>query len=462
LNTQGALVYATYITGSCGDSAYGLALDSAGDAYVAGETYARDFPVTPNAMSAKFAGLVSSGFVAELNPAGDQLLYSSFLGGGGYTAAHAVKLDGAGNIYLAGSTQASPTAGANHALSFAGCGAGAGSVQPGENPFVMRMALDAAGNLWLAGFNESADFPLKAPINGLNQNFQIQGSGFLAELNPTGSDLLSATGLYDAGAVAADSNAVYYFGTPGNTVTAVQVADIDPAQVAPISLDEIVQFSPLVTAAQRQPTSVAPGEIVRILGRGIGPSSPAKDYLIAAGTLATSIGGVQVTFNGVLAPLVSALASEIDCVAPFELDGLHSASVVVEYNGKTSNAYPVGVVPQNPDTLAVVNSDWSVNSQSNPAKPGSQVTIFLTGLGQTIPASVDGAINQLPPALLRTVPTFSLPYTTANVTFIGAAALEVGGVSQLNIAVPASAPSSFSVYFDLNVYTALANVYVAQ
>jgi hypothetical protein len=70
LNASGALLYATYLTGSCGSYGFGLALDSAGDAYLAGETTSPDFPVTQNAMIAKFTGGISSGFVAKLSPAG--------------------------------------------------------------------------------------------------------------------------------------------------------------------------------------------------------------------------------------------------------------------------------------------------------------------------------------------------------------------------------------------------------
>jgi uncharacterized protein (TIGR03437 family) len=242
------------------------------------------------------------------------------------------------------------------------------------------------------------------------------------------------------------------------------VAKIDPTQVAPISIDEIQQDSPLLPPAQRAPSPVAPGEIVRILGRGIGPQNQASAKLTAAGTLATSIGGVTVTFNGVPAPLLSAQAGQIGCIAPFELDGLQSAVVEVQYNGQISNAYTVGVLPQNPDILAVVNSDWSVNSPTNPAKPGSQVVIFLTGLGQTIPPSSDGAINQLPPAQPRTVPAISFPSLTATVTFIGAAAFEVAGVSQLNMTLPAlPGPEPFQLSVLIDYPTGpFATIYVAQ
>jgi uncharacterized protein (TIGR03437 family) len=487
LNANGALVYATYITGSCGSSGYGLALDPAGDAYVAGETYSPDFPVTHNAMTGKFPGNYSSGFMAELSAAGDQLLYSSFFGGGNFTAAHAVTLDAAGNIYLAGSTEASPTAGATQALAASPgeCGPPPGFFPPaGNDAFVLKMtpsaapaaflatlggscqgevdsiALDAAGDIWLAGYNGSFNFLTWAPIGGLESMAlaSTQTSGFVAELNPTGSTLLSATLTdYHSVAVAADSTAVYYAGPLG---TAALVAEIDPTQVAPIVLGEIVQDSPLVPAASRLPSPVAPGEIVRLLGRGIGPQNQVITKLTAAGTLATSTGGVQVTFNGVPAPLVTVQASQIECIAPFELDGLDSAVVQVQYNGQKSNAYIVDVVPQNPDVLAVVNSDWSVNSESNPARQGSQVTIFLTGLGQTIPAGNDGAINRPPLAQLETTPTIAFQYAPANVTFLGAAAFEVAGVSQVNMILPVGAASPFPVYFGNG--GPAASVYIVQ
>jgi len=161
--------------------------------------------------------------------------------------------DDAGNIYLAGSTQASPTAGAAQALSGgAGYQAGTGFVQQGNSPFVMKMtpsaappaflatvggsctgeadslALDAAGNIWLVGSNGSVDFVLRAPISGLSQKSvqqrrlaqpRLQATaydGFLAELNHTGSTVLTAMVIdgHFFGAVTADSISVYYGSRP--------------------------------------------------------------------------------------------------------------------------------------------------------------------------------------------------------------------------------------------------------
>jgi uncharacterized protein (TIGR03437 family) len=478
LNASGALVDATYVTGSCGETAYAVALDSSGAVYVAGETYSPDFPVTADALIAKFPSTYSAGFLAKLSPAEDQLLYSTFVGGGNFSAVHALVLDGA-NVYLGGSTQASPTAGAGHSFSVSYCpqpGPEPGpSFNPppiaGDNPFVMKMTLsaappiilanvggscsgethsiafDAAGNIWLAGSNLSWGFPSVVPISGLGQipaqqlDYIGSTTGFLAEMNPSGTTLLSATVTDSFGAVTADAAAVYYAGGLGDLSTsglatgsyAALVAQINPTQLAPIFIDEITQLSPLLPAASLQSSAVAPGEIVRIVGRGLGPQNQAGARLTPGGTMATSIGGVQVTFNGVPAPLVTAQSNLVVAIAPFELTGLSSAAVQVQYNGFTSNTYPVPVVAQNPDIVAVVNSDWSANSQTNPAK-GGVAAIFLTGLGQTNVPGVDGAINQPPLAQPVVMPDITNTGNYAvNVTFLGAAAGEVAGVSQLNI-----------------------------
>jgi hypothetical protein len=112
LNPQGtALIYSTYLGGTGGDAANGLAVDSAGDAYVVGQTGSTDFPVTAGAFQTTTAGGRTS-FVAKLNAAGSGLVYATYLGGPGavsylsFDAAAAVAIDSAGNAYVAGTTYA--------------------------------------------------------------------------------------------------------------------------------------------------------------------------------------------------------------------------------------------------------------------------------------------------------------------------------------------------------------------
>ena len=106
--TGTALTYSTYLGGSGGrEIGRGIALDPSGDAYVFGSTTAANFPVTDNAYqpgNGDAAKGNSSAFLAELNPAGSALVYSTYLGGSGGDEGNAVALDSGSNAYLTGTT----------------------------------------------------------------------------------------------------------------------------------------------------------------------------------------------------------------------------------------------------------------------------------------------------------------------------------------------------------------------
>ncbi len=115
-----SLVYSTYLGGSNWDYAYAIAVDSSGSAYVTGLTQSADFPITKGAyqtvcspqpnnksVSANDAptgcyGSTPSVFVTKLSPAGNSLVYSTFLGGFGGSYGTAIALDSAGRAYVAG------------------------------------------------------------------------------------------------------------------------------------------------------------------------------------------------------------------------------------------------------------------------------------------------------------------------------------------------------------------------
>lgn len=102
LNPAGAaLVYSTYVGGTNADAALGIAVDSLGDAFVTGDTNSTNFPTTPDALQTKNGGLEDA-FVAELNPAGSALLYSSYIGGSNTEGGCAIAVDTSGKAYVAG------------------------------------------------------------------------------------------------------------------------------------------------------------------------------------------------------------------------------------------------------------------------------------------------------------------------------------------------------------------------
>jgi Beta-propeller repeat len=104
LNATGsALVYSTYLGGDGNDFGNDIALDTAGNASIAGLTSSTDFPTTADAIQSDYGGN-NDGFVTRLNPAGTALVFSSYLGGANTDNARAIWVDSAGSIYLAGDT----------------------------------------------------------------------------------------------------------------------------------------------------------------------------------------------------------------------------------------------------------------------------------------------------------------------------------------------------------------------
>jgi hypothetical protein len=104
LSPSGALNYSTYFGGSGDDQGYGIAVDSAGDAYVTGETDSTNFPTTAGAFQTTYGGGNYDAFITKLNPAGNALVYSTYLGGTGTDVGSAIAVDSSGNAYVTGGT----------------------------------------------------------------------------------------------------------------------------------------------------------------------------------------------------------------------------------------------------------------------------------------------------------------------------------------------------------------------
>jgi uncharacterized protein (TIGR03437 family) len=94
---------------------------------------------------------------------------------------------------------------------------------------------------------------------------------------------------------------------------------------------------------------------------------------------------------------------------------------------------------------AILNEDFSLNSSANPALRGHIIAIYCTGGGVTTPASPDGSVTGVPPAVLAQTPTVTIGGVNAVVKFSGAAPGSVAGLTQINVEVPAAAPASLAL-----------------
>ena len=106
LNSTGqTMAYSTYLGGSTYDWGYGIAVSSAGNAYIAGTTSSVDFPQVGAVQAALNGGY--DAFVSELNFNGNTVLFSTYYGGSGSDSAGAIALDTSANMYIGGQTSSS-------------------------------------------------------------------------------------------------------------------------------------------------------------------------------------------------------------------------------------------------------------------------------------------------------------------------------------------------------------------
>jgi hypothetical protein len=171
------VVYSTYLGGSLGgaakDTAFAIAVDANGNAYVTGFTQSTNFPVkTPLPNQGTFISTVSQGqesFVTKMNPTGTGLVYSTYLGGTG------------------------------SGVSDAGNG----------------IAVDSSGDAFVVGTTVAADFPLTPGTAYLSTPPNTGGFAYLTKIDPTGTTLLYSTflggnGSDSAHAIAVDANGLAY------------------------------------------------------------------------------------------------------------------------------------------------------------------------------------------------------------------------------------------------------------
>ena len=223
LNQNGTdLIFSTYLGGSDTDICLGLAVDGAGNIYVAGQTLSTNFPVANPFQNTN--GGVTDGFLTKLNPTGNSLIFSTYLGGSGGEVVFDVRVDTSGNIYTGGTTGSGnfPTLNAIQPNTAGGSDCFFTKFNPAGNSLAYStyfggeltdsgqgFTADAQGNAYMTGVTNSRNYPVTANV------FQRVKSGsddaFVTKLNPAGSLVYSTyfggNAIDNAGDIAVDSQA---------------------------------------------------------------------------------------------------------------------------------------------------------------------------------------------------------------------------------------------------------------
>jgi hypothetical protein len=325
-----ALVFSTYLGGDSRTEARAIALDSSGNAYIAGSA-SSGFPTTSGALQPA-CSVDSCAFVAKLSSNGSSLPYASYLGGSDGGLASAVAVDSSANVYLTGSgaSNFSGVSGpqscsgvfvaefdAAGALAFSTClgsgfNPGLGTVS-GAFP---TLALDSAGNVYVAA-NSDASLVLKNPIDS---NLPASGAtrSFISEVNPVTGQLLFSSFVGGSGpspsigpageqlkAVAVDSNGnIYaaglsasvgegaYNGFPiFNALQPLFDFSTTPTVRAPLTFSEGIVMK--ISSGTGAAAAIAPGNVRFITPQLVGTTSaPAPVTVIDLGTAPLTISSV--------------------------------------------------------------------------------------------------------------------------------------------------------------------------
>jgi uncharacterized protein (TIGR03437 family) len=334
--------------------------------------------------------------------------------------------------------------------------------------------LDGKGNIYIMG-QVLTSFPMVNPVEP-DPNPHLYGAMEVAvlELDPTGANMLFATRIGSGGrqtanpaGLAVDSAGDIYIAgniigqglitTPG----AFQTTSSDSlgccyhgfvAKIAPTTAPQITVRGSSVdvfNAATFQTGGIAPNEFITLKGTGLGPATGASS------SMTTQLAGSSVSIGGKAAYLTYAQDGQINLLVPFNVSGLGSTTIQVEYNGVKGNTVTVPVIGSSPGIFTqsygpgqvwMANQDGTFNSSSNPAPRNTYVAFWLTGQGLVNTTLADGTQPTGPPypspMLPVSVSLGGVQIPAANVVFAG---LVYSGEVQINLLIPANVPTGSAV-----------------
>ena len=475
VSPAGQVVYSTFFgsdTASCAGGSYcvgkygltkgtAIAVDASGAVVIAGSTTANGLPTTDGAFEPICVcgydyghGATTSGFAAKFQPgSAQQLQWSTFLNASnGFVSVTvtAIALDSAGNVIVGGSAPPGlpATAGAFQAPS-----AGTDPNDGFGKAFLLKLNNTGAAALWGTYFGSHIISVYAVRVDA-QKRVVFSGYG-----DPPYRNLSTGPPMWGAqrGPALATTPTGEFAAVGQNGALWIETAAPGP------SLLNITN-----SASGLYSTSVSSVELITLYGMGIGPQTPLNGQ-VQNGAYTSSLGGYQVLFDGVAAPLLNADSGQIKAIVP-HIAATSTHVQVVTPAGTIDgpllalNRSPVIGIFQNSQTrlAAALNQDGAINSPSNPARSGQIVTVF---------AAADSG-NYFPDGTLVPIGIYNAGVAvwvlTGNrsleVVFAGNAPGLVAGVMQINFRLPNPLPAGNTFAFTVEIggaSTTQGNVAVA-
>ena len=207
------LTYSTFLGGSRDDTAWDIAVDGSGNAYITGETLSGNFP-TASPLQGSHSGSTDffDVFVSKINAAGSALVYSTYVGGTSNDSGNSISVDSAGSVYVSGSTWStnfptqnpfqSANGGLTDAIVFKLNAAGSSLVYStyyggSHHETGYGLDIDQSGNVYVAGYTISSNYAtqnaVQATFGGGTCGSSPCDDAFLFKLNATGTTRIFST-----------------------------------------------------------------------------------------------------------------------------------------------------------------------------------------------------------------------------------------------------------------------------